>query len=158
MKQNSTLFLKIAIILIGIPVLVLSLIGLYLLIQNPANPQYAYVLYPIVIGIYSSTIPFYVALYKAFKLLSYIDQGIAFSEQSERALKHIKYSTSVFCLIYVALLPIVFLLAEKDDAPGLIIIGMVPVFASLILAVFAAVLQRVFKEAIEIKSDQALVI
>lgn len=158
MKQKSTLFLKIAIILIGIPVLVFSLIGLYLLIQNPANPQYAYVLYPIVIGIYSSTIPFYVALYKAFKLLSYIDQGIAFSEQSERALKHIKYSTSVFCLIYVALLPIVFLLAEKDDAPGLIIIGMIPIFASLTLAIFAAVLQRVFKEAIEMKSDQALVI
>jgi hypothetical protein len=158
MKQKSTLFLKIAIVVIGIPVLALSLIGVYLLIQNPANPKYAYVLYPIVFGIYSSTIPFYVALFNAFKLLNYIDQGIAFSEQSEKALKHIKYCASVFCGIYVALLPILFLLAEKDDAPGLILMGMVPIFASFILAVFAAVQQRIFKEAIEIKSEQALVI
>lgn len=158
MKQKSTFFLKTAIMIIGLPILALSLFGAYLLIQNPANPKYAFILYPIVIGLYSSTVPFYMALYKAFKLLTYIDQGIAFSERSEGALKHIKYYTSAFCLIYVALLPMVFLLAEKDDAPGIILLGLVPIFASLILAVFAAVLQRLFKEAIEIKSENALMI
>ena len=56
------------------------------------------------------------------------------------------------------MLPFVFLVAEKDDAPGLIIMGLVPIFASMVLAVFAAVLQKLLQEAIEIKSENDLII
>ena len=44
----------------------------------------------------------------------------------------------------VVLLPFLFFLAEAEDAPGLILVGVVPIFGSLILAVFTAVLQRFF--------------
>ena len=40
---------------------------------------------------YVAAIPFFVALYQAFKLLSYIDKNQAFSELSVKALKKIKY-------------------------------------------------------------------
>ena len=42
--------------------------------------------------LYGGTLPFYIALYQAFKLLSYIDKNIAFSELSVRNLMRIKWS------------------------------------------------------------------
>jgi hypothetical protein len=147
-----------AVFLIGTPVFALGVFGLYWLVKNPANPDYAHILYPIVIGMYVSVIPFFAALYQAFKLLSYIDKNLAFSELSVKALKKIKFSAITISGVYVAILPFVFLVAELDDAPGLIIIGMVPVFASMVIAVFAAVLQRLLQEAINIKSENDLTV
>jgi hypothetical protein len=158
MKQYSTIFLKIAVILIGIPVVALCIFGLPWLAKNPVNPDYVYILYPIVIGMYASAISFYIALYKAFRLLSYIDKNKAFSELSVRALKDIKYCAITIGTLYVAIMPFVYILAEKDDAPGLIIIGMVPIFASMVIAVFAAVLQRLLQDAIDIKSENDLTV
>jgi hypothetical protein len=158
MKPYSTKFLRIAVILIGVPVLALCIFGLTKLVNNPVNSDYAHMLYPILIGIYISAIPFYFALYKAFRLLSYIDHNKAFSQISVDALKSIKYCANTISCIYVVIMPFVYLLAEKDDAPGLIIIGMVPIFAAMVIAVFAAVLQRLLQDAIDIKSENDLTV
>lgn len=158
MKQGTTLFLKLAVILIGIPVLALCILGGYWLTNNPVNPDYAYILYAILMGIYVSAIPFYIALYKAFRLLNYIDKNKAFSQISVKALKNIKYCAITISTLYVVLMPFIYLLAEKDDAPGLIIIGMIPIFASMVISVFAAVLQRLLQEAIDIKSENDLTV
>lgn len=55
-------------------------------------------------------------------------------------------------------MPFFYLLAEKDDAPGIILIGMVFVFAAFVVAVFAAVLQKLLKNAIDIKSENDLTV
>jgi hypothetical protein len=158
MKRCSTIFLRIAVIFIGIPVLALCIFGVSWLANNPVNPDYAHILYPVLIGIFVSAIPFFVALYQVLKLLSYIGKNKAFSELSVKALKNIKYCAIVISTLYVVMMPFVYLIAEKDDAPGLIIMGMVPIFASMIIAVFAAVLQRLFQDAIDIKSENDLTI
>jgi hypothetical protein len=158
MKRGSTLFLRMAVFLIGTTVLALCIFGLPWLVSNPVNPDYAHILYPILIGMYGSVIPFFVALYQAFKLLSYIDKSQAFSELSVKALKNIKRCAMTISGLYVVILPFVYFVAELDDAPGLIIIGMVPTFASMVIAVFAAVLQKLLKNAIEIKSENDLTI
>jgi hypothetical protein len=158
MKRGTTIFLKMAVILIGIPVLALCIFGLPWLANNPANPAYAHILYPIVVGMYATVIPFYIALYQAFRLLGYIDMNKAFSKLSVEALKNIKKCAVTISILYVVIMPFVFLLAELDDAPGLVIIGMVPIFASMVIAVFAAVLQRLLQEVIDIKSENDLTV
>jgi len=158
MKRYSTIFLKIAVILVAIPILALCIFGLTWLAENPANPADAHILYPIIIGIYASAIPFFVALYQALKLLGYIDKNKAFSELSVKALKYIKYCANTISAVYVAVIPFVYLVAEKDDAPGLIIIGMIPIFASMLISLFAAVLQRLLQDAINIKSENDLTV
>jgi hypothetical protein len=158
MKHGSTLFLKIALFLIGAPVLSVCIYGLTWLPYNSVNPDYAHILYPIIIGMYVSVIPFFVALYQAYKLLSFIDKNQAFSELSVKALKKIKFCAILISGLYVVIEPFVFLVADLDDAPGLVIIGMVPIFASLVIAVFAAVLQRLLQEAIDIKSENDLIV
>jgi hypothetical protein len=160
MKQGTTLFLKIAVILIGIPVLALCIF----LVPEIGNfaaelyPDIAYLKYLVFIDLYATAIPFYFALYQAFKLLSYIDNNKAFSELSVRALKNIKYCAITFSSLYAIGMPLFFLIADKDDAPGIIVIGLVMIFASIVIAVFAAVLQRLLKEAIDIKSENDLIV
>jgi hypothetical protein len=158
MKLGSTLFLKIAVILMGLPVLALGIFGVFFLINNPVNSEYDQILYPLFAGMYLSAIPYFGALFQAFKLLSYIDKNQAFSELSVTALKNIKFCAIAFSGLYVAILPFVYVVAELDDAPGLILVGGVPIFASLVIAVFAAVLQRLLREAIDIKSENDLTV
>ncbi|HDR6313060.1 TPA: DUF2975 domain-containing protein [Bacillus cereus] len=160
MKQGSTLFLKTAIILMGIPVFALCIF----LIPNIGNyaaelyPDIAYIKYLILINLYATVIPFYFALYQAFKLVSYIDKGNAFSKLSVSALKKIKQCAVTISVLYVLGMPLFYLVAERDDAPGIIIIGMILIFASMVIAVFAAVLQRLLKDAIDIKSENDLTV
>ncbi|OKL36918.1 DUF2975 domain-containing protein [Domibacillus mangrovi] len=160
MKQGTTLFLKIAVIIIGIPVLALCIF----LVPEIANyatklyPDITYLKYLVLIGLYAAAIPFYFALYQAFKLLSYIDKDKAFSELSVRALRNIKYCASTISILYVIDMPLLYLIAEKDDAPGIILIGLVIIFASMVIAVFAAVLQQLLKNAIDIKTENDLTV
>lgn len=154
----ETLFLKIAVILIAIPILALCIFGLIWIANETANPEYAPILYPILIGMYVSVVPFFVALFQALRLLSYIDKKNAFSELSIKALKNIKYCASAISILFVVEMPFFYLLADKDDAPGIILIGMIFVFASFVVAVFAAVLQKLLKNAIEIKSENDLTV
>ncbi|PAY12806.1 MULTISPECIES: DUF2975 domain-containing protein [Bacillus] len=160
MKRGSTLFLKIAVILIGIPVLALCIF----LVPEIANfaeelyPDISYLKYLVYIDLYAAAIPFYFALYQAFTLLSYIDRNKAFSKLSVRALKKIKYCAITISFLLVAGMPLFYLIAEMDDAPGIILIGLVLIFASMVIAVFAAVLQRLLQEAIDIKSENDLTV
>ena len=160
MERGTTLFLKVAVILIGVPVLALC-IFLVPEIGNIAAkllPEFAYIKYLVSIVFYASAIPFYFALYQAFKLLRYIDKNKAFSELSVKALKKIKFCVITISSLHVLVLPLFYLFAEKDDAPGVIFIGLVVPFASMVIAVFAAVLQKLLQEAIDIKSEHDLTV
>ncbi|PMC34292.1 DUF2975 domain-containing protein [Bacillus sp. UMB0899] len=155
MNRGTTLFLKIAVILIGLPVLAICIflvpeIGIF---AAELFPDFPYIKYLVLIDLYASAIPFYYALYQAFKLLNYIDGNKAFSDLSVRALHKIKFCAVAICIFYAAGMPLFYLMAEVDDAPGIIVIGLVVIFASMVIAVFAAVLQRLLQEAIDIKSE-----
>lgn len=160
MKQGSTLFLKIALILIGIPVLALCIFFVPAIGNFAAElyPDSSYIKYLVFLDLYVAAIPFYFALFQAFKLLTYIDKNNAFSEISVRALKMIKYCGITISFVIAVGMPLYYLIAEKDDAPGIILIGLVIIFASMVIAVFAAVLQKLLKDAIDIKSENDLTV
>ncbi|MBD7969761.1 DUF2975 domain-containing protein [Paenibacillus gallinarum] len=155
MKRVSTLFLRIAVVLMGIPILALCIF----LVPNIGGfvgemiPNIAYIQYFVIFYFHLTAIPFYFALYQAFKLLNYIDKNEAFSELSVKALKNIKYSAITISVLYVISLPLFYIVAEIDDAPGIIVIGLILIFACMVIAVFAAVLQRLLQEVNDIKSE-----
>lgn len=160
MEKVTTLFLKIAVILLGIPVLALCIF----LVPEMANlaakllPEFAFIKYLVYIAFDASAIPFYFALYQAFKLLRYIDKNKAFSDLSVKALEKIKYCAITIIILHLLVLPLFYIFAEVDDAPGVIFVGLVVPFASMIIAVFAAVLQKLLQEAINIKSENDLTV
>ncbi|SEO00229.1 DUF2975 domain-containing protein [Paenibacillus sp. OV219] len=158
MERGTTLFLKITVCLIGIVVLAMVCILLPIIAHEVSDDYPAHLLYPIFIVMYCSVVPFFYALYQSLRLLGYIDKKEAFSDLSVQALKRIKYCALTISLLYVAGFPFFFMLADKDDAPGLAVIGLVIIFASMVIAVFAAVLQKLLKKAIDIKSENDLTV
>ncbi|MFD1032349.1 DUF2975 domain-containing protein [Metaplanococcus flavidus] len=160
MKRSSTIVLKTAIFFIGLPVLAGCLYGLSRFDSNSpywALPELEKLQYPLLIGMYIGMIPFFIALYQSLKLLSYVDRNEAFSALSVKAIKNIKFCAVAIVIVYILEMPFLYLLTLADDAPG-IIIGMFVIFVSLVVAVFAAVLQKLLQEAIRIKSDNDLIV
>ncbi len=161
MKRGSTLFLKTVIAGMGIATLAICIFLLPMIAKGlPMEfPEIAYLKFPFLIGMYLSAIPFFVALYEAFKLLSYIDKNNAFSILSIKALRRIKYCGAVMSVLYAAtLMPLLYHVADFDDAPGLVAIGMIFTCAPVVIAVFAAVLERLLRNAIDIKTENDLVV
>lgn len=103
MKRGSTIFLKIAVFLIGVIVLSLCIFFLPWLANDTAEmfPEFAFLQYPVLLGLYVTTIPFFVALYQAIRLLKLIDNEDAFSESSVNSLNLIKYCAITISILYV---------------------------------------------------------
>lgn len=159
MKQGSTIYLRLCIILIALPVLAICIFWLpsMLMDTRELRPEYMSFRY-ILIGVYISAIPFFYALFQALRLLKLIEKGTAFSDMSVQALKNIKFCAIAICIIYLILLPFAFPIADADDAPGLMGLPLLIVFAASIVGVFAALLQRLLQEAVEIKSENELTV
>jgi len=73
-------------------------------------------------------------------------------------LKNIKYCAITISSLYVVGMPFFYIFAEFDNATGVMFFCLGSAFASLVIAVFAAVLQRILQEAIEIKSENDLTV
>lgn len=151
MKQSSTLFLKFVILLIAAA-------GIALCVFMATVIRDAGMFRPILLGMYVTAIPFFLALYEVLKLLSSIDGGYAFSDASVRALKNIKYCAMVIGALYAAGMPYIVYIADQDDAPGAVGIGLIIIFASISVATFAAVLQKLLRDAIDLQSENQLTI
>jgi len=153
MKYGSTLFLKAVICLIGLAVLALCVILLGVSLSGNAGMYL-----PILLGMCVTAVPFFFALFQGLLLLNYIDKGTAFSEQSVTAIRNIKLSAGGISICYALAMPYIAYIADKDDAPGAIVIALVFMFAPLVTAVFAAVLQMLLQNAIDLKSENDLTV
>lgn len=158
--KRETFFLKFVVVLMGLPVLALCIFVLPEIAEffSELNPKLDFLQYPFLIGLYVTAIVFFVALYQTLKLLSYIDKNQSFSELSVKSLKNIKYCAITISALFVVFMPLIYLMAEVDDAPGIILIGMAIIFGCMVVAVFAAVLQKLLKNAIDIKSENDLTV
>ncbi|MEC1177379.1 DUF2975 domain-containing protein [Metasolibacillus meyeri] len=158
--KKQTLFLKAALLILALPVLALCLIGFPMLVMNMTKNgwELASVMYGIVALLYGTALAYFMALYQALKLLNFIDDHSAFSYDSVIALKKIKWSAFTITGLYVISMPLLYIVAEYDDAPGIILIGLVLGATALVVGVFAAVLQQLLTNAIDMKNENDLTI
>lgn len=158
--RRETMILKIAVIMLGIPVAALSVLLLPWIARDAAQSsiRMAYVIYGILILMYISVVPFFAALYQGFRLLGYIDSNKAFLELSLKSIQKIRSCAAAISIIYLFAMPLFYIVAEIDDAPGVILVGMIFVFAPLTVTVFAAILKKLLKNAIDLKNDNELTI
>lgn len=158
--RASTLFLKVALVTIAAAVLVLCVFAfpfVYMELRQ-GLPTFAFAIYLALIGLILSPFPFFFALYQAFMLLQYIDTNNAFSEASIRSLGYIKYCAIAMSVLYAMCIPLAVVIAELDDAPGAVVIGCVIACAPLVVATFAAVLQKLVHSAVTIKTENEFTI
>lgn len=159
MKKGSTLFLKLVLILMG--VVVLTWLVVFPQTEGRAANLDLISIYvnPVIIYMYIGSIPFFVALYQAFKLLGYIEQNKAFSQLSVKALKNIKYcAIAIIGFLAVAIVSLSAFANKEDDPAGPIMLGMLTIFTSAVIATAAGVFQRLVQNGSEMKSENDLTV
>jgi len=158
MKKGSTLFLKFVICLIAIAVLI-WLIWFPQLEGRAANLDLISVyMDPLIIYTYIGSIPFFIALYQAFKLLGYVDGNKIFSQASVNAVRNIKYCAITFTGFIVLGILYIKLFVINDDPEGGNALGIFITFASIVIATAAAVFQRLLQNAVDMKSENDLTV
>mgnify|MGYP003365013791 CR=1 FL=1 len=159
-KQIPTTILRLVLLTAATVVLVICSIVVWHTIAeiNSASSFHSLSLF-LLIGVLSSSVPYFIALYQAFKLLRLIDTNGTFTISSVKALKIItRCSIVVFAICAIAGLPFFYTVAKLEDAPGLVFIGIAITGFSFTIAVFASVLNRLLQEAIKVKTENDLTI
>ncbi|TWF34967.1 DUF2975 family protein [Chitinophaga polysaccharea] len=148
MKRISIIFLQAVIVLIGV-------VGLAILIRFPltegraANLDlFSIYLDPFILYGYVTSIAFFIALYKAFKLLGYIGRNKVFSPNAIKALRAIKYCAIVLGILIVAAgLYIRIFHNKEDDSAGFLAICIVTTLVSAVVATAAAIFGKILQNA-----------
>ena len=118
--------------------------------------------YPFLIGAWILSTPIFVALHQTLKLLSHVDGNKAFSNHSVKTLQNIKFCSIVFsAMIIVGVVTVVLVTRSvnpTEDVTPIVTLGFVFTFVSSAAATFIAVLQKLLKVAIDIKSENDLTV
>lgn len=158
-KKGSTSYLKFVIVLIAVLVATALLwfpqiegrnIGANLIGRYFHDPFLAYA--------YISSLAFFSALYQAFRLLGHIEKDEAFSLASISRLKKIKFSALALIGFVLGAIAWLFPNMQKEDSPGIIPLGFVIIFASITVATFAAVLQKLLQNAADLQEENELTV
>ncbi|MCL4301771.1 MAG: DUF2975 domain-containing protein [Anaerolineae bacterium] len=161
MKRSSTIFLQIVIVLIGIGALALLLWEPQIEGVNAHATNFEiYFNDPFLALVYAGSIPFFIALYQAFKVLGYVGQNKVFSPEVVKALRTIKYCALAIIGFVVAEEIFIMLMNNRDsDNPGApVFMGVLITFPSLVVATAAAMFERILQNAVDIKSENDLTI
>ena len=158
MRRSSSAFLQIVIVFVALGALALLLWEPQVEGVNADRTQFEiYFKDPFIAYIYLGSIPFFVALYHAFKVLGYAGQNKIFSQRAVNSLRIIKYC-AIAVIAFVAGAEIVIMLHTSDDRAGGVFMGVLITFASVIIATAAATFQSILQKAVDLKSENDLTV
>ena len=126
LERSSTLFLKLILLVLSIGVLGFFGFLLYQITQSDSLGYYRSIL----IGVVISTILLLYIFYQAFNLLNNIDNDLSLTESSVNSLRIIKVCSFLISLMYLIGSPFIFNVAERDDAPGVVLINIILLMGS----------------------------
>ena len=158
MKRSSTIFLQVVVVLIGIGALALMLWEPHIEGRNAHATLFEiYFKDPFLAYAYIASIPFFAALYQAFKVLAYVRQGKTLSQTTVKALRTIKYC-AIGIIGFVAVSVIFMIFGDKDDRPAGVFMRVLVTFASMVIATAAAVFEGILQNAVDLKSENDLTV
>ncbi len=154
MKQSSIRFLQGVIGLFGVGVL--AIMVRFPLYEGRAVDLDLFSIYadPFILYGYAGSTPFFIALYKAFILLGFIGKGNAFSIDTVRALRIIKYCGIVLSILILFAGLYIKIFHHKDDDPApFLAMCMVTAFVSLVVVIATTVFENILQNGLKIKSE-----
>ena len=156
MKNWQSLFLKIVIIILVLPILFLAfyLFPHYIYLGFQSDSSYAPYLLVLVISCYFIFVPLLMIFYKSFKLLIKIDKKEFFTEETIKSLKFISILAYAITLVLVCDLPFVYIVANMDDAPGLLLIALFITGFVLSFGVLVSLIKTLVKDTILIRGNE----
>src|SRR5256885_11247338 len=156
-QRSSTAFLQVVIVLIGIGALALLLWEPQVEGVNAHATLFEKYFNLFVAYAYIASIPFFVALYQAFKVLGYARQNKAFSQEAVKALRTIKYC-AISLIGFVAVRVIFMISADRDDRPAGVFMRVLITFPSIVVGTAAAIFERILQNAVDMKSENELTV
>ena len=157
MKRGSTIFLRIVIVLIGVGALAFMLWEPHVEGANAHATLYKMYFNTFVAYAFMASIPFFVALYQAFKLLGYVGQNKVFSQEAIKALRIMKYC-ALAIIGFVAVSVIFMISADRDDRPAGVFMRLLVTFPSIVVATAAAMFEQILQKAVDMKSENDLTV
>jgi hypothetical protein len=165
MNRAATIFLQVVIVAFGLAVLAFLLWEPHVEGVN-RNAGFLEVYFDLFVAyVYIASIPFFVALYQAIKLLGYARQNKVFSQAAVNALRTIKYCALITAGAIVAVIAFLMIHARlypepgaQDGPEGAVALGIVATFASIVIASGAAMFERILQNAVDIKSENDLTV
>ena len=107
--------------------------------------------------VYITFIPFFVALYQAFKVLGYAGQNKVFSQEAVKALRTIRYCA--LAMIGLVAVSVIFMIGgDREDRPGGTFMRILIAFPSIVVATAAAMFERILQNAVDLKSENDLTV
>jgi hypothetical protein len=147
-----TLFLRAVLVLVGIVALAFLLIEPHFEGRNAhATPFQVYFEDPFLAYAYVASIPFFAGLYHAIKVVGYIGKNSEVSPSTVRSVRIIKYC-AIALIVFVAGAEVFIVTSDSDDHAGGVFIGVVIAFASIVVAITAAVIERAMQKAVKLRS------
>ncbi len=159
MRKTSTIFLQI--VIIAIAIVVLAFLIRFPMTEGRAVNLDLLSIYsdPFILFGYLASIPFFVGLYQAFKLLGNIGQNKIFSAGSVKALRVIKYCAIIQSVFIVMAAVYIRIFHAKDDDPaGFLALCIVATFICVVIASAAAMFGRTLQNAVDLKSENDLTV
>jgi hypothetical protein len=155
---SSTIFLQTVIVLIGIGALALMLWEPHIEGRNAhATTFEIYFKDPFLAFAYTASVPFFVALYQAFRVLGYAGQNKMFTPEAVKALRTIKYCA--LAIVGFVVVSVIFLLrGDPEDRPPGVVMRVVFTFGSIVIATAAAMFERILQNAVDLKSENDLTV
>ncbi|WP_270346069.1 DUF2975 domain-containing protein [Enterococcus thailandicus] len=110
------------------------------------------------ISLYLSAIASLLIIYYMYRMLVLVDNDRAFSAMSLIYVRAIFRLTIMEFIVLIGTVPFVYYIADNDDAPGVMIIGLGMLIIPLAVATFVSIIEKLLKNAIELKLDYELTI
>ena len=160
MKRGSTIFLQMVLVLIGLGVLAFLIFEPQVEGRNVNATQFEiYFNDPFLAYLYLASVPFFIGLFQAIKLLGYVRRDEVFSPLAVRALKIIKYCAITTALFIVGAEAYIFIFVRgTDDIAGGVMMGLFVIVVCSIVAAAAALFERILQNAVDIKAENDLTV
>jgi hypothetical protein len=158
MKSGAIWFLRAVLGLFGLGILAFLLVEPHFEGRNAgASVSTIYFRDPFLAYVYLGSIPFFVGLFHAIRLLGLAGSRKQFSPAALRSVRTIKFCALVV-LGFIAGAELFIFTHESDDRAGGVMMGLFAAFATTVVATSMSVLERSLKNAVDLQSENDLTV
>lgn len=148
-------FLNAALVLISLLVVFITVIFSIQFFSEEIRPFFVSCLF---VSFIVSVLLGFRVLFLLAKMLRYIKKSEAFSMKTLKVVSAIKKTILLISIVFLGILPFFYTMADRQDAPGILVIGFALVLLPFTAFIFSQIVEELFKNAAELKTDNELTI
>lgn len=158
MKKFSIVLFQLGILFVALCILLLAFFWLPQTAEAFAidAPEYAYLQYPLLFGIWITLMPFILAIVEALRISRKVALDQVFTGASADHLKRIKLCAYGIMTLYVVGFVILLQLVEMN--PGIALLGILISLTSMMIGLITGILEALLRKALVIKEENDLTV